>query len=281
MRHSKKSVDITKISGPVQLLSTTNMLTYNAPDIAVMQAQRKASGSVSSGSSSSASINEDDASSTSSRLRDTQLTDASSVGSISPVSSPHDDQKMLFFDSAAKVASSLRRSISTIEMRNQSIMEEEASELPRSESPAIPQRHPSHSKKAHTDLARKRSMQAMSSSSMTRAHNIASTSAVRRDSSRTSLDYFTSTSEGVPSITTTPAGTPSSHPFGKELEQLDEVAEEFHVVANNAEREADIQVMRAQGLARFCAAEYLTEIQPLFASYVHTHLSAPQPVMWI
>ena len=124
-RHGKRSVDIKKISGPVQLLSTTNMLTYNAPDIATVQAQRKASGSVSSGSSS-ASVKDDDASSTSSRSRDTQLTDASSVGSISPVASPN-NEKMAFFESspALKGASTLRRSISTLEIRQPSLGEEQ------------------------------------------------------------------------------------------------------------------------------------------------------------
>jgi len=282
MRHNKRSVDIKKISGPMQLLSTTNMLTYNAPDVAVIQAQRKASRSVSSGSSS-ASVNDDDASSTSSRFRDTHSTDASSVGSISPVASPHNEEKMAFFESspAFKGASTLRRSISTLEVRQPSLAEESPEDLQRSESPAIPQRHPSHSKKAHTELARKRSMQVMSSSSMNRAHSVASTSSARRES-RSSLDFFNGNhGEPVPSITTTPATTPPAHPFGKELEQLDEVAEEFTAATNDAERKADMQAMQQRGLARFCAADYIDEISPLFSSYVHTHLSVPQPVGWI
>jgi hypothetical protein len=119
----------------------------------------------------------------------------------------------------------------------------------------------------------------MSSSSTHRAHSIASTSASRKERSSTTLDYFNG--ESIPSITTTPAATPPAHPFGKELEQLDEVAEEFSVVANDVERANDIKVMRQLGLARFCVADYLSEIQPLFASYVHTHLSAPQQMAWI
>lgn len=57
-----------------------------------------------------------------------------------------------------------------------------------------------------------------------------------------------------------------SHPFGKELEQLNEVAEEFGGVVRDAEFEADMSVIRARGLATFCAADYLSEIQPLFSS---------------
>jgi len=96
------------------------------------------------------------------------------------------------------------------------------------------------------------------------------------------LDFFNGNlGESVPSITTTPATTPPAHPFGKELEQLDEVAEEFTAVTNDAERKADMQAMQQRGLVRFCAADYISEISPLFSSYVHTHLSVPQPVGWI
>ncbi|KIW00989.1 uncharacterized protein PV09_07509 [Verruconis gallopava] len=281
MRYSKKSVDIKKISGPVQLLSTTNMLTYNAPDVAVIQAQRKASASVSS-ASSRASVDGSDASSTTSRSRDTHLTDASSVGSISPITSPM-EKKPAYFEAtpAVKGSSTLRRSISTLEVRQKSLAEENlfiTDDSLHSESPAIPQRHPSHSKKAHAELAKKRSIQAMSvssTSSVSRAHSVTGARSASRE--RNSLDFFNGR---IAADSEALNPNPQPHPFGKELEQLDEVAEEFNVVVSDAEREHDLLAMEQCGLMRFCAADYIAEIQPLFSRYVHTQLSAPT-VAWI
>jgi hypothetical protein len=68
-----------------------------------------------------------------------------------------------------------------------------------------------------------------------------------------------------------------SHPFGAELEQLNEVAEEFGGVVRDAEFEADYAVIREKGLAMFCAADYLQEIKPLFS----TRFAMAQPMAWI
>lgn len=276
MKYSKKPVDPKKISGPVQLLSTTNMLTYNAPDIAVVQAQRKAASSVSSGSSR-ASSDESDASSTLSRTRDTQLTDVSSVGSVSPEASPSSDKKMTFeITPAVKGAATLRRSLSNLEVRRSSLEGEDAydqdfaPDAMRSESPAIPQRHPSHSKRAHSELARKRSLQGMSAPAISRNHSFSSISSTQKDSNRSSIDYSSN----------------EPHPFGKELEQLDEVVEEFSGTITDADIAADLQAMRQYGLVRFCASDYMDEIQPLFG-HLHGfsasssgHLSSPN-MAWI
>ena len=279
VRHQKKAVNPREISGPMQLLSTTNMLTYNAPDVAVVQAQRKASSSVSSGSSSRRSLDDSDASSTSSRSRDTQLTDASSVGSNSPVSSPSTDSKPAFFEAPPK--SVLRRSVSTFEIRNKTLAEEHANDPPRSESPAIPQRHPSHSKRAHAELARKRSMQG---GALNRANSSGS------HSRHASVDFFngratdsiSSTPSSTPSLATPPPPSSTPHPFGKELEQLEEVAEEFTGAIHDVERANDLRVMRQRGLARFCAAEYMAEIESLLSAPTSMGNTLAVPAMaWI
>jgi hypothetical protein len=80
---------------------------------------------------------------------------------------------------------------------------------------------------------------------------------------RSSFDFFT-------------ADLDKGHPFGKELEQLDEVVEEFGGVVRDAEREGDQIAMHDKGLARFCADDYLREIRPLFS-----RIFAPQVVAWI
>jgi hypothetical protein len=58
--------------------------------------------------------------------------------------------------------------------------------------------------------------------------------------------------------------TEEVHPFGRELEQLNEIVEEFGGVIRDAEAEADLAIMRSKNLAAYCAADYLSEIRPLF-----------------
>jgi len=121
--------------------------------------------------------------------------------------------------------------------------------------PAIPERAISHSKRAHERLAQKRSLQ-----------NIHSNRSSREQ--RTSLDIFRGTI------------TEEGHPFGKELEQLSEVAEEFGGAVRDAETESDLQAMSEKGLARFCAADYLQVIKPLFTNrFESRHLATP--LAWI
>ena len=56
---------------------------------------------------------------------------------------------------------------------------------------------------------------------------------------------------------------PKEDPFGKEIAQLDQVAEEFGQVVRRAEADADAIYMESHGLARFSAADYMLEIQSL------------------
>lgn len=140
-------------------------------------------------------------------------------------------------------------------------MQERVSIAEESTIPAIPERALSHSKRAHERLAKQRSLQSikprssMNSLRLSREH-------------RTSVDMFRAT-----------VGE-DAHPFGKELEQLNEVAEEFGGVVRDAEMEADMVAIREHGLATFCAADYLQEI----SSLVSNHLGYPRmpgPMAWI
>lgn len=103
--------------------------------------------------------------------------------------------------------------------------------------PMLPQRSPSHSKKAHVELSRKRSMQRMSP-----PPTIMPKAAATRDSA----DIFNTKPE-------------SEHPFGKELAQVNEVAEEFG--AGKALLDEEEQIMHSLGLMKFGAQDYLREIQ--------------------
>jgi len=70
------------------------------------------------------------------------------------------------------------------------------------------------------------------------------------------------------------------HPFGRELEQQNEVVEEFGGVVRDAETEADNYIKRSKNLAAFCAADYLSEIRPLF-SHRFAIKHQPAPMAWI
>jgi len=247
--------DRSKISLPIALVSTTNMLSYNAPDISTLR-------NVSSSTSLSHSSADDSDHSVSTRSRasshgsrDTTLTDASSVAS-SPIS-PAPNHLSGYFSSSGK---QLKKSASTTSLKQ--VKEETVEAVP-----AIPQRALSHSKKAHERLAHKRSLQNVSTrGSMNSRGSVGSARHSREQ--RSSLDMFKGTIEE------------ENHPFGRELEQLNEVVEEFGGVVRDAETEADISIMRSKNLAAFCAADYLSEIRPLF-SHRFAIKHQPAPMAWI
>jgi hypothetical protein len=248
-----KSVANFKISAPV-LLSTTNVQTINANDVATAQKMRKVS-SVSSASSGN-SDKESDASS-SPRSRGTSVTDNSSVGS-SP-SSPRPGDSDSFTSSPSP-----RRAKSSFDLKSRS--------LPREPPPSVPARAPTHSKLAHEQLARKKSLQNLPARpppprSVPPPPPVPPVPPITREQ-RASADMFRATV------------AESHHPFGKELEQLDEIAEEFGGVVRDAAREADLRVMRTRGLKKFCAEDYMADLTGLFAHYFPAPAAA-RPVGWI
>jgi len=251
-------IDRKKISSPVALISTTNMLSYNAPDIATMRHGSNGSTSTNLSGEDSDHTTSTTRSRSSSNHSSETLTDASSVGS-SPTS-PEPNHLSCYFPSAKEP----RRSASSSSIARMSESIDSIPEVPAtSSSPAIPQRALSHSKRAHERIANKRSLQNMKPPSS--IHTRDSTRSSREQ--RTSLDMFKSTST-------------DEHPFGKELEQLNEVVEEFGGVVRDAEMEEDLAVMERLGLARFRATDYLSEIQPLFSKLFETrYLAAPSA--WI
>ncbi|KAF2253323.1 hypothetical protein BU26DRAFT_220847 [Trematosphaeria pertusa] len=254
-------IDRSKISSPVALISTTNMLSYNAPDIATLRKTSSSTASTHSADDSDHSIST--RSRASSHASRETLTDASSVNS-SPTS-PAPNHLSGYFASANKTArksasaGNLRKSASSSNLQQ---LKEDVEEAV----PAIPERALSHSKRAHERLAQKRSLQSMSRHSS--VHSTHSHSSRMSREHRTSLDMFKATIQE------------ETHPFGKELEQLNEVAEEFGGAVRDAEMEADLAIIRERCLAMFCAADYLAEIQPLFANRFGT-VQAPAPLAWI
>jgi len=250
-------IDMKKISMPVALISTTNMLSYNAPDIATL---RHASNGSTSTNVSHASADDSDhttrSSSSSNHSRET-LTDASSVGS-SPTS-PEPNHLSDYFPSSKAP----RRAPSHSDINRKIKPVASIPEVPATIStPAIPSRALSHSKRAHERVANKRSLQNMSPPSLT-----------PKDAARASREHRASLDMFSPR-------TNNDHPFGNELEQLNEVAEEFGGVVRDAEWDDDMAAMAKLGLGRFGVSDYLSEIQPLFSSLLDTRRSTA-PSAWI
>ncbi|KAJ4363743.1 hypothetical protein N0V95_001059 [Ascochyta clinopodiicola] len=255
-------IDRNQISLPIALLSTTNTLVYDAPDLASMNfaAMNTASSSTSTHSSADDSDHSiSGRSRASSQGSRSTLTDASSVGS-SPTS-PTPNHLSGYFP--APNGKQLRKSASTNSLSK-------VREEPTEPVPALPQRAVSHSKRAHVQLAQKRSMQNLSTRG-TSVSSRGSLGSVREQ--RSSLDIFAAATISEEAEAET---EPQVHPFGAELEQLNEVAEEFSGVARSAEEQADVELMQRRGLAAFCAAEYMAEIQPLFSACI-----APPRMAWI
>ncbi|KAK3903461.1 hypothetical protein C8A05DRAFT_14568 [Staphylotrichum tortipilum] len=291
-----------KISSPVQLLHTTNMLSYNAPDIHPMSA-----------SSTSSSPRSDD-----------DMSDSALTAGTTPPTSPD-------------VETASKRSLSPApnHLSSHFILADRQKPAPtiaRPEAPVIPQRALSQPRKPNT-LVRQRSASNMSQQSRGSASTKASFSFSRSSSTSTS----TSVSSGPPythhkpklpstaAIPTSPAASPSppraqlpprsqqpppprapqqhphqppppspiqqqqqhrkdysdsKHPFGPELAQVSEIAEEYGVREHLASAlEFEEREMKARGLRKFSADDYLSEVRGLFASF----MAPPRPVAaaWI
>jgi len=197
-----------EISAPVELLSTTNMLSYNAPDIYPRSAS-------STTSTHSGNDSEDSHMGTS-----TPMTSPDTSSIESTPSSPEPNHLSCYFGTPSR----------------QSLSGDEA--------PSIPRRAVSHTKKSHEILSRKRSMNRMSASK-----NSTSTA-------RSSFNLFSGNIEIV-----------EPHPFGQELAQVTEIAEEYGISQEKmAVIDEEEQELISRGLFKFCAEDYMSEIHGLFMS---------------
>ncbi|RAH82537.1 hypothetical protein BO86DRAFT_70442 [Aspergillus japonicus CBS 114.51] len=213
--HSKFSagtINRGKISAPVELLSTTNMLAYNAPDLH------------SASSSSTSSIQWPDDSDVSFTQR--SFGSPSTTPGESPVDADPAPLPTYFPKRSATVSSHTTPRSST-------------STASSAEAPLVPKRALSHTKRSHQELARKRSVSRLSPPPL---NSTRSTSAARQGSEAYHME---------------------PHPFSKELEQVNEVVEEFGGTRVLDEEEL---ILRDKGLRKFTVDEYLVEIEDLYGS---------------
>lgn len=124
------------------------------------------------------------------------------------------------------------------------------------EAPEVPQRAPSHSKKAHVELSRRLSKKRLTPPPI-------------------ALDgpAILASSTGV-------FGPPSEadHPFGKELAQVNEVAEEFGITSSLLHDEEQDLINR--GLCKFRVEDYISEIAGLYGGVFEDQLG-PLAKPWI
>jgi len=232
-----KPVLRTQISSPMALVSTSNQHIHNAQVISGTSPIEIRH--VSSGSTSSSS-DESDASNISVHSHDTA---ASSVDN-SPIGTELDTNHLSCY---------FKPAVDTHSRTNSTLTSPTLSTRPSIDTPRIPTRAPSHSKRAHEGLHRKRSIQRMLSPPPSR-HG--------ERELRSSAEMFSSVPYS-PQKQTFVEAPRETNPFGKELAQLDEVAEEFGQVVRSAERDADEVYMEAHGLGKFSAVEYGLDIASL------------------
>lgn len=128
------------------------------------------------------------------------------------------------------------------------------------DSPLIPKRMPSHTKKSHQAAARKRSESQTLQKPPNAIHSPPTTNV------RTSADMFSSKPD-------------ATHPFGAELAQVNEVAEGFgarEVIVMDEEE----QYLMEHGLCKFGAEEYIDEVQGLFGG-IYNNPFSPFSSVWI
>lgn len=223
VRFNSGTIKRGNISGPVQLLSTTNMQAYNAPDL-----------SASTASSASSLQSRDDSDVSSPHSYSSSIT--------TPDLFPHDSSPIdanpdsYFPKRSATVTSHPRSSTSS------------------TDAPQVPKRALSHTKRSHQELARKRSQSRMSPPPLSPPR---STPCVR-----TSQEMFRS----------------EAHPFGKELEQVNEVAEEFgspHVL------DEEEQILFRKGLQKFTVEDYICEIEELYGSVFDDKTGTLSAAPWL
>ncbi|KFZ13131.1 hypothetical protein V502_06754 [Pseudogymnoascus sp. VKM F-4520 (FW-2644)] len=235
-----------KISGPMELLSTTNMLSYNAPDLHPI---------------STSPISSGDESDIPSMSHSTSTTPDSSVrgsgsSNTTPISPSPNHLSSYFANADNKQPTSTTTATDA--------------------APSIPQRAMSHTKKSHEILSRQRSTrQSSHTSSHTSSHS--STSASRKPSishPRTSIDFFSAA----------PAFDSTANPFTNELAQVRELAEEYSGGATRRALSEEEEDLYARGLCKFSAEDYMAEIEGLYCEMVGKPMKVQQPSsssMWI
>ncbi|MCJ1332819.1 hypothetical protein MMC10_009513 [Thelotrema lepadinum] len=233
LKRLDKPIDRSQISLPIELISSTNVMAYEAPDIHPVDHPQSPLSAPSSADSFKSYDDSDHARSSASSMTSADISRESSPTIAEPKKSSS------YFSSHTTSALSAQETL-------------QAATYQQKVGPSLPQRAPSHTKKTHQALAHKRSMRLTQKSNDEAAATPAPLSPAK--SSKPSIELHPSD----------PHTQPTENPFGAELAQVKEVAEEFGV--------RDVQIWDEEeqwildnGLGRYAVEEYINEIQPLFS----------------
>ena len=246
-----KPIDRSKISLPLELISTTNVLAYDAPDIHPMNPTSPLSASSTSsrksweGSESGASVA-------------TGITTPHMSREPSPTATEANHMGNYFHQSFNKPSVPIVTPPTPL-----SATFKETEIAPTGPTPAVPSRALSHTKKTHQALARKRSQTRLSNGE----NGIPAIPQSPVLTARSSAEIFSSNPE------------PVEHPFEAELAQIGEVAEEFGVQDITIWSEEE-QFLIDQGFGRFAAEDYMNEIEPLFGKAFYDEPTPTSPT-WL
>lgn len=261
MRKPERAPLRPEISLPIELLSATNPLAFNAPDIhaqsnsatagfSPLQQQQLAS------TPSSSSLRSDN-SSLPGLSSSSSLASPGGAGSSSGISTPVNEiPEHEFMNLQNRLTALPEREDEVVIPKAQTAQAttSNANDFVVLDAPAIPKRAPSHTKRTHQALARQRSISRMRSSSASTDASVPSLTGdnvSRKSSSSSSTNHHLSMQSGKDNATvlrnsadmfsarahmssSSSGGGVSStmiaadHPFGKELAELTEVAEEFN-----------------------------------------------------
>ncbi|EAS33711.3 uncharacterized protein CIMG_04735 [Coccidioides immitis RS] len=226
------TIDRSRISPAIELISSTNVLAYTAPDL---PSTKSPNGLSSSSSSSFRSADDLDV------PNFTPITSpATSTRDESPVST--EPSLPPYFESTKRPKPSARSSASSSRSKDAT--------------PPIPQRALLHTK-SQPNLGREGPPSKMT---------LPPISLNNPASSRVNYEPYNTLPE-------------STHPFMKELEQVNEVAEEF----TRGVRDEEEEILLNKGLKKFAVEDYIFEIQDLYQTYFGDELGERQPMggAWI
>ncbi len=301
-----------KISAPVELTHTTNMLSYNAPDIIPVSVAVDAVAPTSSPSTSSKSDDESDSGFTAVSTPPTSPDTPYPSGDKRSMS-PEPNHLSCYFTPPRQAAAE-----STADASSPSTAPAPAA-ASTADAPIIPQRAPSHTKKSYDSLVRQRSVSRMSEQSARSLSTKASFSFSRSSSSSTTTSVTSAPHTPAVKASHTPSSsvashaanatasfmsspTPpvshkkeysESHPFGHELAKVSELVEEFtkeeeqlpvleqpltEISSNPVVAEEERELARL-GLKKYSAESYITDIQSLMSSFFAD--ARPMATVWI
>lgn len=213
MRNHSGPIKRSAISQPLELLSTTNILAYSAPDLH------------SAISSATSSADESDSSMNFSSSRGTSPDTSSIESAPSPVEPNHLTD---FFKTPGRSPSSSGKF-------------HRSNDSSDADAPVVPSRAMSHTKRSHQEIARQRSI----------SRTVPPPTAIHSPSNAcSSIDMFSNRPE-------------ANHPFGAELQQVNELAEEIGARDVMMLDDEELYLVN-HGLQKFGVEEYLDEIQGLF-----------------